>query len=145
MTHLPTNANQVKRMLGLTKAPSNAQPSTNRGNSSARSRTIEKGGLQSSTDLHKSINQHPLNAAGQPVVLNDLVTFDGDFECANIEQVRRRNVHTFDVFMRNDSNGNSNLQWFYFRFKNHSDFSGTIRINIVNFTKANSLFLTVSF
>ena len=44
MHHLPTNANQVKRMLGLTKAGPNP-PTTNRGNSSARSRTIEKGGL----------------------------------------------------------------------------------------------------
>ena len=129
-------------MLGLTKQGHNP-PTNRRGDSSARSRTLEKG-LQSTTDLKASINAPPLNAAGQPIVLNDVISFDGDFECANIEQVRRRNQTTFDVFMRNDSNGNSNLQWFYFRMKNTGEFADTIRINIVNFTKANSLFISVS-
>ena len=46
--------------------------------------------------------------------------------------------------MRNDSNGVGNLQWFYFRMKNTSDFLETIRISIVNFTKGNSLFNCVS-
>ena len=46
--------------------------------------------------------------------------------------------------MRNDTNGSGNLQWFYFRMKNSSDFLETIRINIVNFTKGNSLFHHVS-
>jgi len=68
------------------------------------------------------------------------VTFDGDFESANVDQVRQKNLTTYDVWMRNDSNGVGNLQWFYFRMKNTSDFLETIRINIVNFTKGNSLF-----
>lgn len=72
------------------------------------------------------------------------VTFDADFESANLDQVRLRNATTFDCFMRNDTNGNGNLQWFYFRITNSKDFSGTIRINIVNFTKGNSLFHHVS-
>ena len=42
--------------------------------------------------------------------------------------------------MRNDTNGNSNLQWFYFRMIAPQNFSGKVRINIVNFTKGNSLF-----
>ena len=42
--------------------------------------------------------------------------------------------------MRNDTNGNGNLQWFYFRMKNNSEFMETVHINIVNFTKGNSLF-----
>ena len=46
--------------------------------------------------------------------------------------------------MRNDTNGNGNLQWFYFRMKNASDFLETIHINLVNFTKGNSLFHHVS-
>ena len=46
--------------------------------------------------------------------------------------------------MRNDTNGSSNLQWFYFRVRNPEGFTDTIRINIVNFTKGNSLFYYVS-
>jgi cytosolic carboxypeptidase protein 4 len=46
----------------------------------------------------------------------------------------------FDLWMRNDTNGSSNLQWFYFRMINPPGFTGKIRINIVNFTKGNSLF-----
>ena len=51
----------------------------------------------------------------------------------------------YDVFLRNDSNGSKALQWFYFRMKNSSDFVGRIKINIVNFTKGNSLFSKVSY
>ena len=73
-----------------------------------------------------------------------MLTFDADFESANLDQVRVRPNHTFDVFMRNDTNGNGNLQWFYFRMKNTSEFMETVKINIVNFTKGNSLFHHVS-
>ena len=72
------------------------------------------------------------------------LTFDADFESANLDQVRLRANHTFDCFMRNDTNGNGNLQWFYFRMKNTSEFMDTVHINIVNFTKGNSLFHHVS-
>ena len=68
------------------------------------------------------------------------MSFDGDFESANVDQVRQRNNTTFDVWMRNDSNGVGSLQWFYFRMKNTSEFIETVRINVVNFTKGNSLF-----
>ena len=81
----------------------------------------------------------PLNNA-----IKSSVTFDADFESSNLDQVRIRPGHTFDCFMRNDSNGNGNLQWFYFRMKNSADFVERITINIVNFTKGNSLFGGVS-
>lgn len=42
--------------------------------------------------------------------------------------------------MRNDTNGGSNLQWFFFRVRNPENMTDMIRINIVNFTKGNSLF-----
>ena len=89
------------------------------------------------------------NAAGHAVPLNtdqnkSNVTFDADFEAANLDQVRMRSPTTYDCFMRNDSNGNGNLQWFYFRVTNTKEFLGTIHINIVNFTKGNSLFHHVS-
>ena len=66
--------------------------------------------------------------------------FDSAFECGNIDQVRQRSPKEFDIWMRNDTNGNSNLQWFYFRIRNPEEMTDTIRINIVNFTKGNSLF-----
>ena len=46
--------------------------------------------------------------------------------------------------MRNDTNGQSNLQWFAFRMRNAPDFLGKVKIVIVNFTKGNSLFNNVS-
>jgi hypothetical protein len=46
----------------------------------------------------------------------------------------------YDLWIRNDTNGGSNLQWFYFRMQNPEKFTETIRINVVNFTKGNSLF-----
>ena len=74
----------------------------------------------------------------------NVVTFDADFECANIEQIRRKEKGVYDIFVRADSNGSKNLQWFYFRMKNSSDFVERITINIVNFTKGNSLFGSLS-
>ena len=49
-----------------------------------------------------------------------------------------RSAVEYDIWMRNDTNGSSNLQWFYFRMQNVS--ADMIRINVVNFTKGNSLF-----
>ena len=37
------------------------------------------------------------------------LTFDSEFECGNIDSVRMRSPVEYDLFMRNDSNGNSNL------------------------------------
>ena len=54
--------------------------------------------------------------------------------------MRQRNEKTFDVWIRNDTNGSNNLQWFYFRMLAPESFTGKVRINIVNFTKGNSLF-----
>ena len=53
-------------------------------------------------------------------------------------------MNVYDVFIRNDSNGNQNLQWFYFRMRNSAEFVERVTINIVNFTKGNSLFGSVS-
>ena len=115
--------------------------------------------MASTTDLKASVNAGAggasglpstiTNAQGQVVPLNtnatkSVLTFDADFESANLDQVRVRPNHTFDCFMRNDTNGNGNLQWFYFRMKNTSEFMDTVKINIVNFTKGNSLFHHVS-
>lgn len=39
----------------------------------------------------------------------ELVKFDGSFECANVEQVRQRELKVFDVWIRNDTNGTNAL------------------------------------
>ena len=139
-------------MMGLIRPPPGAGKDATRGNSSARNRTIEKSALASTTDLKASVNAgqpaHVTNADGRQVPLNQpiksQVTFDADFESANLDQVRVKGGTTFDCFMRNDTNATGNLQWFYFRMKNTSEFMDTVRINIVNFTKGNSLFHHVS-
>lgn len=59
--------------------------------------------------------------------------FDGNFECANIDQVRQKDTRLFDIFIRNDTNGSNELNWFMFRMRNQ--IKGFVRINIVNFTK----------
>lgn len=68
------------------------------------------------------------------------VRFDSEFECGNIDQVRSRSLVEYDIWIRNDTNAASNLQWFYFRMQNPDNFTDVIRVNIVNFTKGNSLF-----
>ena len=139
-------------MIGLTKLPlgaSSKNDPSGRGNTQSRNR--DKAVTSSTADLKASLAATPsvvVNAQGQQVPLNNnlqsKVTFDADFESANLDQVRMKNATTFDCWMRNDSNGVGNLQWFYFRMKNTSDFLETIRINIVNFSKGNSLFNNVS-
>ena len=47
-----------------------------------------------------------INAQGVGIHLTDCVTFDADFECANVDQIRRKSMNVYDVFIRNDSNGN---------------------------------------
>ena len=46
------------------------------------------------------------------------VSFSGDFESANIDQVRTSQKDVYDVFIRNDSNSSLMLNWFYFKMRN---------------------------
>lgn len=41
--------------------------------------------------------------------VNATVSFDASFECANLEQVRQREPKVFDIWMRNDTNGQGEL------------------------------------
>lgn len=99
-------------------------------------------GQNDNTDSQSDLNRTGMR--GNDALNKDVVVFEGSFECANIEQVRRKEPYSFDVFMRNDTNGTGLLQWFYFKMKNVHGFVGTVRINIVNFTKWDSLFKYVS-
>lgn len=67
--------------------------------------------------------------------------FDSNFESGNLEMVRERETNNFDIIIRNDSNSNSNVQWFYFRVTTpEAKLMGTVKFNIVNLTKKVSLF-----
>ena len=98
---------------------------------------MEYAGPYKSEGIPKSSNKVDVNKVNH-------ILFDSEFECGNIDQVRQLSTVEYDVWMRNDSNGSSNLQWFYFRVRNPENFKEMIRINIVNFTKGNSLFYYVS-
>ena len=107
--YLPQNPNQVKKMLGLQRA---AQHKDRKVEAGDRNQSAKKGGRVDSASSSKSKGREredvslAINAAGVPLHLTDTVTFDADFECANVDQIRRKNMHTYDVFIRNDSNGN---------------------------------------
>lgn len=36
---------------------------------------------------------------------NDTVQFDASFECANLDQVRKKESKVYDIWLRNDTNG----------------------------------------
>ena len=65
--------------------------------------------------------------------------FDGDFESGNLDLVVQVDKTEFDLYMRVDSNTRGHHQWFYFKVINQ-DKVGTIKFNIVNFTKSKSLY-----
>jgi hypothetical protein len=71
---------------------------------------------------------------------NELI-FDSAFECGNLDQVVVACSQTaeYDLYMRNDSNTRGHNQWFYFRITNIT-YTRRVRLNIVNFTKRNSLY-----
>lgn len=65
--------------------------------------------------------------------------FDGDFESGNLDLVVQVDKSEFDLYMRVDSNTRGHHQWFYFKVNNQNK-EGTIKFNIVNFTKSKSLY-----
>jgi len=100
-------------------------------------RLLEYGGPGKPEGREKTSNKIDINK------LNHIL-FDSEFESGNIDQVRQLSTVEYDIWMRNDTNGSTNLQWFFFRMRNPENFRELIRINIVNFTKGNSLFYYVS-
>ena len=67
--------------------------------------------------------------------------FDADFECGNLDLVIKcEKQNCYDVFLRPDTNTTGYFQWFYFRVRNRLK-DTKIRINVVNMTKRNSLYL----
>jgi len=65
-------------------------------------------------------------------------TFDSCFESGNLDVVVRVKEREYDLYMRSDSNTYGHRQWFYFSVQ--AETKGTLRFNIVNFTKRSSLY-----
>lgn len=68
----------------------------------------------------------------------DSVVFDASFECGNLDQVKYVEPRVYHAFMRLDTCGQGEMQWFMFRMRNN--YEGEVKISIVNFTKTKSLF-----
>ena len=65
------------------------------------------------------------------------VLFEATFESGNLDQVYKVSDTEFDLYMRADSNTLGHHQWYYFTA---SAPNGSIRFNILNFTKRDSLY-----
>jgi len=71
--------------------------------------------------------------------------FDSNFESGNLDFVGKVAENEYDMLMRLDSNSRSHQQWFYFSIdckdiRRRSTKGETIKINILNFTKPNTLY-----
>jgi hypothetical protein len=71
--------------------------------------------------------------------------FDSNFESGNLDFVGKVSDNEYDLLMRLDSNSRSHQQWFYFSIdckdiKKRTIKGETIKLNIMNFTKPNSLY-----
>jgi hypothetical protein len=67
------------------------------------------------------------------------LVFNSTFECGNLDKVVLVNTDEYDLYMRTDSNTRGHNQWYYFEVSNIT-YPRMIRLNIVNFTKRNSLY-----
>ena len=81
-------------------------------------------------------NNHPL---GTPESYkDDKYIFDSCFEGGNLDVVVKSKDNEYDLYMRDDSNTRGHHQWFYFSIQ--TKVQGTIKLNLVNFSKRNSLY-----
>lgn len=64
--------------------------------------------------------------------------FDSCFESGNLDLAVRVKENEYDLYMKADSNTKGHHQWFYFSVQSKK--AGTVRFNIVNFTKKKSLY-----
>ncbi len=67
-----------------------------------------------------------------------MLEFDSDFESGNLDLAATKSPNEYDLFMRTDSNTRGHHQWFFFSVRNKSP--GTVRLNVLNFTKDDSLY-----
>ena len=73
-----------------------------------------------------------------PDSLPDDLEFDAFFEGGNLDMVVRSEADEYDLYMRPDANTRGHNQWFYYSVTAPKPCE--IRFNILNFTKASSLY-----
>ena len=72
--------------------------------------------------------------------LEETIILDSSFESGNLDMAIQIDKNEYDMFMRVDSNTRGHHQWFYFKIDNKEKV-GTVKFNIVNFTKRQSLYM----
>ena len=65
---------------------------------------------------------------------DEILAFDQNFECGNLDSVYLRSDYEYDLMMKVDTNTRGNTYWFYFKV---SEFQVglTYKFNVVNFTR----------
>jgi len=71
--------------------------------------------------------------------INNPHKFDSCFEGGNLDIALKVKENEYDLYMRTDSNTRGHHQWFYFSVTSKT--ATTIKFNILNFTKRDSLYL----
>ena len=69
---------------------------------------------------------------------NSNYRFDSAFESGNLDMAIKVKENEYDLYMRVDSNTKGHHQWFYFSVQSES--MNTVKFNVVNFTKSESLY-----
>ena len=68
-----------------------------------------------------------------------MLEFDSMFESGNLDRVIMVSPTEYDLYMRPDTNTRGHHQWFFFKVAAKSNL-GSVRFNILNFTKQRSLY-----
>eukprot|EP00826_Nyctotherus_ovalis_P039912 TRINITY_DN3875_c0_g1_i1.p2 TRINITY_DN3875_c0_g1~~TRINITY_DN3875_c0_g1_i1.p2 ORF type:complete len:194 (+),score=48.48 TRINITY_DN3875_c0_g1_i1:73-654(+) len=83
--------------------------------------------------------KHRLRSVGMTARFKDgPYEFDSCFESGNLDVAVKAGEKEYDLYMRTDSNTRGHHQWFYFAVK--AEEKGSVRFNVLNFTKRNSLY-----
>lgn len=69
----------------------------------------------------------------------EVLSFDSNFECGNLDRVVMTSPNEYDLYMRPDTNSQGHHQWFYFKAVSKRPL-GQVKFNILNFTKSRSLY-----
>lgn len=84
----------------------------------------------------------PFKGMASDVSPNNL-QFDSCFESGNLDTVFQTGPNEYDLYIRVDTNTRGHTSWFYFKLKNGKP-NQTIKLNIMNFCKGESLYKRVS-
>ena len=81
----------------------------------------------------------PYYRANSPEEKHTTLEFDSVFESGNLAIAVKVSNSEYNCLLQNDINTNGHTQWFFFQVKNTRK-NNTVKFNIMNFTKPDSLF-----